>query len=131
MQRLTHKEEEVMAILWELGHAFVNDILDKMEEPRPPYNTVSSIVRKLEAEGLVGYEAFGKTHRYFPILKKEEYRDNIFKRFMDSFFDSSPAAMLSYFVKEENINPDDLGSLLAEIKEMEQKKQGPEDKDTK
>ena len=121
MKRLTHREEEIMTILWDLEQAFVNDILDKMEEPRPPYNTVSSIVRKLESEGLVGYEAFGKSHRYFPVLKKEDYRNSVFRGFMDSFFDNSPAELLSYFVKEENIAPEELDQLLDAIKKKTDK----------
>lgn len=119
MKRLTHKEEEVMTILWRLGNGFVNDILAEMDEPKPPYNTVSSIVRKLEAEGLIGYESFGKTHRYFPLLKKEDYRANAFRRFMDNYFGGSPAALLSYFVKEENLAPEDLDKLLGEIKKRD------------
>ncbi len=116
MKRLNHKEEEVMTILWRLGNAFVHDILNEMDEPRPPYNTVSSIVRKLVAEELIGYESFGKTHRYFPILKKEEYRANAFRRFMDNYFGGSPSALLSYFVREENLDPADLNKLLEEVR---------------
>lgn len=116
MKRLNHKEEEVMTILWRLGNAFVNDILNEMDEPRPPYNTVSSIVRKLVAEGLIGYESFGKTHRYFPILKKEAYRANAFRRLMDNYFGGSPSALLSYFVREENLYPADLNKLLEEVR---------------
>lgn len=108
-----------MTILWRLGNGFVNDILAEMDEPKPPYNTVSSIVRKLEAEGLIGYESFGKTHRYFPLLKKEDYRANAFRRFMDNYFGGSPAALLSYFVKEENLAPEDLDKLLGEIKKRD------------
>lgn len=116
MKRLNHKEEEVMTILWRLGNAFVHDILNEMDEPRPPYNTVSSIVRKLVAEGLIGYESFGKTHRYFPILKKEAYRANAFRRLMDNYFGGSPSALLSYFVREENLYPADLNKLLEEVR---------------
>jgi predicted transcriptional regulator len=120
MKRLTHKEEEVMTILWRLEKAFVNDILEAMEEPRPPYNTVSSIVRKLVAEGLVGYTPYGKTHQYFPILKKEDYRANAFRRFMDNYFGGSPSALLSYFVEEENVQPEDLNRLLENIKKRDE-----------
>ncbi|MFM9948952.1 MAG: BlaI/MecI/CopY family transcriptional regulator [Saprospiraceae bacterium] len=116
MKKLTHKEEEVMAILWRLEHAFVNDILNALEEPKPPYNTVSSIVRKLEAEGLIGYEAFGKTHRYYPILKKEDYRADVLEHVVDNFFDSSPAELLSYFVKKEKMDTEEINRLLEEIR---------------
>jgi predicted transcriptional regulator len=117
MRRLTHKEEEIMTILWRLEKAFINDILEAMEEePKPPYNTVSSIVRKLVSEGLIGYTAYGKTHQYHPILRKEEYRANAFRRFMDNYFGGSPEALLSYFVKEENVDADELNRLLDEMK---------------
>lgn len=118
MKRLSHKEEEVMTILWRLERAFVHDILEEMEE-KPPYNTVSSIVRKLVAEGLVGYEAFGKNHRYYPILQKESYRANAFERFMDNYFGGSPAALLSYFVQSEKVDPEEINRLLEEIRKKE------------
>lgn len=123
MKPLTHKEEEVMAILWRLEKAFVHDILAEMEEPKPPYNTVSSLIRKLVSEGIIGYEAFGKTHRYYPILSKESYRANTFQRMVENYFGGSPKSLLSYFVKEENINPDELKKLLEDIKKEDSQNQ--------
>lgn len=117
MNRLTHREEAVMQILWRLGKAFVKEIVSEMPDPKPPYNTVSSIVRKLEDQGLVGYDAFGKTHRYYPILKKEDYRKSSFQRFVDNYFGGSPEQVLSYFVKEEQLDASELGELLERIKE--------------
>ena len=116
MERLTHKEEEVMQILWSLKKGFVKEILELMSEPKPPYNTVSSIVRKLETMNLVGHEAFGKTHRYYPILKKENYRKQSFQVFMRNYFGGSPSQLLSYFVKEEKLSPSEINQLLNELK---------------
>ena len=123
MKQLTHKEEEVMSILWRLEKAFVNDILEQMEVPQPPYNTVSSIVRKLVAEGHIGFTAFGKTHQYFPILKQEDYRKGALQRFVDNYFSGSPAALLSYFVKEENLDPQTLDQLLKDIQQRDEEQQ--------
>lgn len=114
--KLTHKEEEIMQILWQLEKAFVNDILEQMEEPKPPYNTVSSTVRKLVAEGLIGYEAFGKTHRYFPILSKADYRKSAFGNFISKYFEGSPQEVLSYFVKEEQVDVEELNEILKKMK---------------
>jgi predicted transcriptional regulator len=117
MKRLNHKEEEVMQILWHLKQGFVKEILDKMSAPKPPYNTVSSIVRKLETMKLVGHEAFGKTHRYFPILKKENYRKQSFQAFMSNYFGGSPSQLLSYFVEEQELSSSEISQLLNELKE--------------
>lgn len=115
-KKLTQKEEEIMQVLWDLKKAFVNDILEQFEEPRPPYNTVSSVVRKLVAEGVIGYEAFGKTHRYFPLISKEDYRKTAFGDFMKNYFSSSPEQMLSFFVEEESVNQQELIDLLEKLK---------------
>jgi BlaI family transcriptional regulator, penicillinase repressor len=114
--KLTHKEEEIMQILWRLEKAFVNNILEAMNEPKPPYNTVSSTVRKLVTDGVIGYEAFGKTHRYFAILKKEDFRKTAFSQFMQNYFDDSPQAILSYFLEEEKTDIDVLKAILQKMK---------------
>ena len=121
MRSLNPKEEQIMQILWRLEKAFVKEILEEMEPPRPPITTLSSSVRKLEAEGIVGHEAFGKTYRYFPILKKEEYRNSSFKKLVENYFEGSPEQVLSFFVKEENINIDELDQLLERLKNKENK----------
>jgi len=56
MKILTKAEDHIMQILWKLKKAFVKDILDQMKEPRPAYNTVSTIVRILVKKGFIGYQ---------------------------------------------------------------------------
>lgn len=119
MLRLNEKEEQIMQVLWRMERAFVKEILAELPEPKPPITTVSSIVRKLEGEGLIGHEAFGKTHRYYPIVKKSEYRRSFFRDFMDNYFGGSPRQVLSYFVKEEDMDPEDLERLLRELEDKE------------
>ena len=71
MKELTRAEEQIMQVLWDLGKGFVKDIIDKLPEPRPAYNTVSTIVRILQDKGFVGHETFGKSHCYYPLVAKE------------------------------------------------------------
>lgn len=118
MKRLNEKEEQVMQILWRLQRAFVKEILAELEDPRPPVTTVSSLVRKLESEGFVGHEAFGKTYRYYPVVKKEEYRRATFRDLVDNYFGGSPEQILSFFVQEEEVAPDELDELLEKIKKQ-------------
>lgn len=108
-----------MQVLWRLERAFVKEIVAELESPRPPVTTVSSIVRKLEAEGLVGHEEFGKTYRYYPILKKKDYRKSFFRQMMEDYFGGSTEQLLSHFVQEENMDPANLKKLLDKIKNKE------------
>lgn len=119
MVRLNEKEEQVMQILWRMRQAFVKEIMAELPDPKPPVTTVSSIVRKLEGAGLIGYEAFGKTHRYYPILKKSDYRRSFFRNFVAEYFGGSPKQVLSYFVQEDDLNPEELEQLLRDIKDRE------------
>jgi BlaI family transcriptional regulator, penicillinase repressor len=101
METLTKKEEEIMQILWKLKKGFVNDIIDELPEPKPPYNTISSIVRILETKGFVDYKAYGKSHQYFPIITKAAYRKFAFKQMISSYFDGSYEKVVSFLVSDE------------------------------
>lgn len=120
MNMMTDKEEQIMQILWQLEKAFVKEIREQMEKPQPPVTTISSIVRKLEEKGYVGHDSFGKAHRYFPILKKEDYRKKSMKKLMLQYFEGSPEQLLSFFVKEEEIDIETLNGLLHKIKQQEE-----------
>lgn len=116
MKQLTQREEQIMQILWKLRTAFVKEIIMEMDDPKPPYNTVSSIIRKLESEGIVAHEAFGKTHRYYPVLQKEDYKKSTIQRLVDDYFGGSPEQILSYFVKEEKLDAEEINNLLEQLK---------------
>lgn len=103
-QELTRAELEIMQILWAKEQAFVNEILDEMPEPKPAYNTVSTIVRILEKKGVVAHEAFGKSHRYYPLIGKEEYTQSFMRNVMGNFFDNSVTQMFSFLAAKENLS---------------------------
>ncbi|MEM1124344.1 MAG: BlaI/MecI/CopY family transcriptional regulator [Bacteroidota bacterium] len=119
MKRLNPKEEQVMQILWQLDNAFMKDIWEALDEPRPPITTTASIVKKLESEGFIDHETFGRTHRYFPAIKKEAYRQTSFERLIDNYFGGSSKQLLSYFVQQENLDSEELDELLEEIKKKQ------------
>lgn len=119
---LTRAELEVMQILWKKGAAFVSDIRDEMPEPRPAYNTVSTVVRILEKKGVVGYEAVGKSHRYYPLVDKERYTQGVMRSVLGSFFDHSPARLVSFFCERENLSLQEAEQILDIARETIAKK---------
>ena len=104
-----------MQVLWDLESAFVKDIIEQLPTPKPAYNTVSTIIRNLADKGYVGYQAFGKTHQYFPIVSKESYSKQFMQTATQRYFDSSYKNMVSFFAKEEKISADELREILAII----------------
>ena len=100
IKELTKAEEQIMQILWQLEKAFVKDVIDQLPEPKPAYNTVSTIIRILETKGFVDHEAFGKSHRYYPLIKKEDYKSYATEKLLQNYFSNSVESMFSYFVKK-------------------------------
>ncbi len=116
IKELTKAEDQVMQILWKLQHAFVKDIIEEMPEPKPAYNTVSTIVRILETKGFVDHKAYGKTHEYFPIITKEKYTKFYLNNLLKGYFNGSFQNLVSFFAKENKMDVKSIEKLLEEIK---------------
>lgn len=110
IKELTRAEEEVMQVLWTIEKGFVNAILEHFDEPKPAYNTVSTIIRILEKKGFVEHKAFGKTHEYFPLISKDEYTRLFMGDVVKGYFDNSFKKVVSFFTGDEKIS----------LKEMEE-----------
>ena len=118
MRSLTKAEEEVMLILWRIKEGFVKDIIAEMEEPRPAYNTVSTIVRILQDKGFVDHNSFGKSHRYFPVIDKKDYSHFQLKNLTRGYFSNSISKLMSFLAEEEDLNIRE----IEEIKKIIQEK---------
>ena len=116
MKELTKAEDQVMQLLWQLDKAFVKDIIEKMPDPKPAYNTVSTIIRILETKGFVGHKAYGKTHEYYPLISKEKYTKFYLNNMISGYFDGSFKKLVSFFAKENDLDIKDLEQLLREAK---------------
>ncbi len=119
MKELTKAEEEIMQVLWQLEKAFVKEILHELGEPKPAYNTVSTIIRILEKKGFVSYQAFGKTHQYFPNISKEAYKTQLSKNLVSNYFGGSIENLVSFFAKKEEISLSQLDEIIKELKTRE------------
>ena len=116
MIRLSKLEEDIMNKLWQLEKAFPKVLITYLKKPVPPYTTVLSSIRKLERLGYIGYKKYGKSHEYFPILKKEEYSKSLFHKLFHELMDGSNETLLSYFMREEKIDIKELERIVQKMK---------------
>ena len=112
---LTKAEEQIMQVLWDLGSGFTKDIVDKIN-PKPHYNTISTLLKILEEKGFVQIESRGKSNLYKPAVDKDAYSKKTMQQFVKGYFDGSFVSMLSFFAKEKDITVKDLEEILKEIK---------------
>lgn len=113
---LTRAEEEIMQILWDIKKGFVKNIVARFPDPKPAYNTVSTIVRILENKGFIDHTAYGKTHEYFPLVGKDEYRKQFLNSMLHNYFGGSFRQLASFFMKHEKLDLRELEEIMTLMK---------------
>lgn len=121
MKGLTAKEEEIMGFFWEKGPLYVKELLAFYNDPKPHFNTLSTIVRGLEEKGYLSHEAFGNTYRYFAVVSNEEFRSRTLKGVISKYFNNSYLSAVSSLVKKEEISVDELKQLIQEVEDAHRK----------
>lgn len=115
-QELTPAELEIMKILWDCESGFVNDILAQMSEPKPAYNTISTIVRILETKGYIAHRAYGRSHEYYPIVDRESYTRDYMTNVLNNFFGGSASRMVSFLSSNDSISLEETNEILEMLK---------------
>ena len=124
MNELTRAEEQVMQVLWKIERGFVKDVVELLDNPKPAYNTISTIIRILEKKGFVDHKAYGKTHEYFPIVSKKDYTKTFFGNFLNKYFSNSFPQMVSFFSNENNMSLEEMEKIRVLLeKEIKNKKE--------
>ncbi len=120
MKSLTTVEEQIMQIIWKLDRCIVRDIINELEEPRPPHSTISSVVRILEKKGFVDHKAYGRTYEYFSIISKEAYSKKSLKGLAKNYFEGSMNNLVSFLVKEQEMDVKELTELIEQMNDTKE-----------
>lgn len=122
IKELTKAEEQVMQLLWQLKEAIVKDIIERMPEPKPAYNTVSTVVRVLESKGFIDHKAYGNSHVYFPLISEAHYRKFTFDKMMSNYFGNSYESLVSFIANEKKLDIKQLDELTKLIEDLKSRK---------
>jgi BlaI family transcriptional regulator, penicillinase repressor len=116
MVKLAKREEQIMQAFWDLGKAFIRDVIPQLPDPRPHYNSVATMVKILEEKGFLDHETVGNMYRYFPVVSREDYQKHAMKDFVSQYFGNSYPRMLAYFAREQNLTEKELAEIMNLIK---------------
>ena len=122
MVTLTKAEERIMQILWDLEKGFIKDIQEHFPDPKPPYNTLSTIVRVLVKKEIVSYKSYGGSHQYFPLITLEEYRSRQMNRLVKNYFGNSLKEVVNFFSEKKDLDAEDLDQALKMLKDLKKQK---------
>ncbi len=118
MVTLTKAEERIMKILWGIGEGFIKDIIEQFPDPKPPYNSVSTIVRVLVQKEIVGFTAYGNSHKYHPLISREEYSKGQLSRLVKDYYNNSLREVVSFFSESRKLDEKELNEVLEMLKEL-------------
>jgi predicted transcriptional regulator len=115
-QELTRAELEIMQVIWDKGRCLVHDVLEVLPEPKPAYNTVSTVIRVLEKKGYVDHKAYGKTHEYYPIIDRDTYTRGFMAGVLNNFFGGSASRMVSFLSSNKSISLEETDEIIKLLK---------------
>ena len=116
MVKLAKREEQIMQVYWELGKAFIKEVIPHLPDPKPHYNSVATMVKILEEKGFLDHDTVGNVYRYFPVITRDEYQRHFMKDIVSQYFDNSYPRMLAFFAREQNLSEAELNEILQMIK---------------
>ena len=122
MVTLTKAEERIMQILWDLDLGFIKDIQEQFPEPKPPYNTISTIVRVLVKKEIVSFKSYGGSYQYFPLITRESYRNQQMGRLMNNYFGNSLKEVVNFFSEKGNLDVNEVDEALKMLEDLKKKK---------
>ncbi|KPK81596.1 MAG: hypothetical protein AMS27_15360 [Bacteroides sp. SM23_62_1] len=126
MREITKAQEDILKALWAVGDGAVTDVIEKLPEPRPAYNTVATVLKVLEKKGYISHKVYGKTHVYYPVISRREYAQFILKNKIGGLLDDSLNQIVTFFVKNKNISLQELEELKGTLeKEIEKQRKKP------
>jgi predicted transcriptional regulator len=131
MVTLTKAEERIMQILWDLERGFIKDIQEQFPQPKPPYNTISTIVRVLVKKEIVSFKSYGGSYQYYPLITREEYRSEQMGRLMNNYFGNSLKEVVSFFSETKDLDVDEVNEALQMLEELKNSKKGKKKKHKK
>jgi predicted transcriptional regulator len=118
MTELTKAEEKIMKILWDIEQGFIKDILEQHSDPKPPYNSVSTIVRVLVQKEIVGYHVYGNSHQYYPLISKEEYRKGQLSRLVSDYYNNSLKQVVNFFSESKKLDEKEVDEVMKMLEKL-------------
>lgn len=106
------RERQIMDAIYRLGEASVADVLAALTDP-PTYSSVRTMIRSLEAKGLLKHRREGVKYVYRPAHSREAVKTSALKNLMQTFFAGSAAAAVEAILDSSvaKLSDDDLDRL--------------------
>ena len=120
--QLTQAEEQLMKILWKKERAFMKDLIEDYDDPKPATTTIATLLKRMQDKNFVDYIQYGRSREYFPMVKKKDYFSKHVNGLIKNFFNDSASQFASFFTEETNLSKKELEELKTIINQELEKK---------
>lgn len=128
MVTLTKAEERIMQILWNIEKGFIKDIQEHFPDPKPPYNTISTIVRVLVKKEIVSFKTYGGSYQYYPLISREDYRSEQMGRLLNNYFGNSLKEVVNFLSEKKDLDVDELNEAMKMLENLKKNKDKKQDR---
>jgi BlaI family transcriptional regulator, penicillinase repressor len=117
-------ESEVLGVLWQLGEASVQQVLDNLPPGREiEYVTVQTMLRRLRDKGFVRHRVEGKAHVFYPAINPQKVMKKTVWDLVDRLFGGDPVPLALHLFQHRRMRPEDIRHLQKVISEQASKKE--------
>lgn len=120
--KLSPTEETLMQHLWSQQNAFMKDLLNAYDDPKPATTTVATLLKRMIDKGFVGFREYGNSREYYPLITSSDYFSKHVNGLIKNFFNNSAAQFASFFTTQTDLSADDLEDLKKIIDAQIQKR---------
>lgn len=117
LRAMSPTETEILRLVWELKEATVHQICDKLPSGRRlAYNTVQTLLFRLEQKGYLKHHIQGRAHVYTPSVKRKEVIRTTVGDFLGRLFGGDPKPLVQFLAEDGKIDEEDIKKLRELIK---------------
>ena len=113
-------EWQVMEVLWQEPHTLMELVRILGDTEGWAKSTVTTLVRRLEQKGVIGYEAEGRTKTFRPIVTREEVVAQQSESLLKRAYNGSLGLFLSTMVRQNDLTREDIDELRAILHKAEE-----------
>lgn len=120
--KLSKTEEQLMRHLWNLDKAFMKDLINEYDDPKPASTTIATLLKRIKDKGFINYLEVGRLREYYPIVAKADYFEGHFRGLLKNFFGNSASQFASFFTRTTDLSTEELEELRNVIDQEIKKK---------
>jgi len=123
IHRLGDLQLRIMKILWAREEATVADVFDELGKGADlAYTTVSTMLRKMEARGLIVHRTEGRSFVYRAKVASEAVSRSMIDHLVDRMFEGNLTAAVNHLLTTREVSREELKALEQLIAERKKSK---------